>query len=314
MVSGMCGLGAPERTLAFAQPHDNHDTPVTLRNLREDLSCEKVTHRMSGTSVASRSAVAQPNMISLTSTSPVNPAIHQAFVLDEQARIRGTLARVAIFRDLAPSVLEDLGRRVSVRRVQGGDPILTQEQVGDALYIVMAGRVKVVMAGETGREVTLAVLRPADIFGEMALFDGRARSANVVAIDPVTVLALDREEVLRHLADHPQTALNLLGEMSRRLRKADETIAELALCDVQDRLIRRLVALAQEDGTELPEGALIRRRPTQQDLANMVGACRETISRTFNTLARRGLIVPRGRSLLVTRRLVSMSAAPAKAA
>jgi CRP-like cAMP-binding protein len=102
--------------------------------------------------------------------------------------------------------------------------------------------------------------------------------------------------------------------MSRRLRKADETIAELALCDVQDRLIRRLVALAREDGTESPEGAVIRRRPTQQDLANMVGACRETISRTFNLLARRGLIVPRGRSLLVTRRLVSMSVQPAKAA
>jgi len=130
----------------------------------------------------------------------------------------------------------------------------------------------------------------------------------------VTVLALDRTDMLRHLAAHPQTALNLLGEMSRRLRKADETIAELALCDVQDRLIRRLVALAREDGQELPEGALIRRRPTQQDLANMVGACRETISRTFNTLARRGLIVPRGRSLLVTRRLVSMSPTSAKAA
>ena len=102
--------------------------------------------------------------------------------------------------------------------------------------------------------------------------------------------------------------------MSRRLRKADETIAELALCDVQDRLIRRLVALAREDGMESPEGAVIRRRPTQQDLANMVGACRETISRTFNLLARRGLIVPRGRSLLVTRRLVSMSQPPANAA
>jgi CRP/FNR family cyclic AMP-dependent transcriptional regulator len=243
-----------------------------------------------------------------------SPPVHEAFILDEQARIRATLGRVAILRDVTPTILDDLSRRVSVRRAPGGDPILSQDEVGDALYIVMAGRLKVVMAGESGREITLAVLRPADIFGEMALFDGRARSANVVAIDPVTVLALAREDLLRLLASHPQTALNLLGEMSRRLRKADETIAELALCDVQDRLIRRLVALAREDGTESPEGAVIRRRPTQQDLANMVGACRETISRTFNLLARRGLIVPRGRSLLVTRRLVSMSLQPAKAA
>jgi CRP/FNR family transcriptional regulator, cyclic AMP receptor protein len=242
------------------------------------------------------------------------PAVNPAFVLDEQARIRATLARVAIFRDLVAATIDDLARRVSVLRVQGGDRILSQDETGEALFIVMAGRVKVVMSGESGREVTLAVLRPADIFGEMSLFDGRARSANVVAIDPATVLSITRDDILRHLGAHPQTALNLLGEMSRRLRKADETIAELALCDVQDRLIRRLVALAREDGMDLPEGALIRRRPTQQDLANMVGACRETISRTFNLLARRGLIVPRGRSLLLTRRLVLMGAQPARAA
>jgi CRP-like cAMP-binding protein len=244
---------------------------------------------------------------------PTKIASNPAFVLDEQARIRATLARVAIFRDLPVATIDDLGRRVSVRRVPGGEAIVTRDQVGDALYVVMAGRAKVVMTGESGREVTLAVLRSADIFGEMSLFDGKARSASVVAIDPVTVLSIGREDILRHLAHHPQTAFNLLAEMSRRLRKADETIAELALCDVQDRLIRRLISLAREDGMELPEGALIRRRPTQQDLANMVGACRETISRTFNLLARRGLIVPRGRSLLVTRRLVTM-ATPAQAA
>jgi CRP/FNR family cyclic AMP-dependent transcriptional regulator len=242
------------------------------------------------------------------------PSPNQAFLLDEQARIRATIARVAIFRELSAAVLDDVARRTTVRRIPGGEPIVTQEQSGDALYIILAGRAKVVLPGESGREVTLAVLRAADIFGEMSLFDGRSRSANVVAIDPVTVISIARDDVLRHLAQYPQTAFALLGEMSRRLRKADETIAELALCDVQDRLIRRLVALAREDGTSLPEGALIRRRPTQQDLANMVGACRETISRTFNMLARRGLIVPRGRSLLVTHRLVTMSAPAAKAA
>jgi len=248
--------------------------------------------------------------MSLATAAAPNPA----FVLDEQARIRATVARVAIFHELSGPVLDDLARRTTIRRVPGGEPIVTQEQAGDALYIMMAGRAKVVLPGESGREVTLAVLRTADIFGEMSLFDGRSRSANVVAIDPVTVIAIAKDDILRHLAQHPQTSFALLGEMSRRLRKADETIAELALCDVQDRLIRRLVALAREDGTSSPEGAVIRRRPTQQDLANMVGACRETISRTFNMLARRGLIVPRGRSLLVTNRLVSMSAPAARAA
>lgn len=234
---------------------------------------------------------------------PVN-SLQSVFEREEQARIRQTLGRVTIFRDLPAAAIDDIARRVTVKRVPGGAAMLTQDSAGDALYILMGGRVKIVMVGEQGREVTLAVLRPGDIFGEMALFDGHARSASVIAIEPATALALSREDLLRHMGAYPQTALGLLGEMSRRLRRADETIAELALCDVQDRLVRRLIFLAREDGQELPEGLVLRRRPTQQDLANMVGSCRETISRTFNQLARKGLIVPRGRSLVITRRLL----------
>src|SRR5215475_4127221 len=84
--------------------------------------------------------------------------------LDEQARIRATLGKVAIFKDLSPSIVDDISRRVTVRRSPGGTAILAQDTAGDALYIIMAGRVKVVMSGESGREVTLAVLRSADIF------------------------------------------------------------------------------------------------------------------------------------------------------
>jgi CRP-like cAMP-binding protein len=93
--------------------------------------------------------------------------------------------------------------------------------------------------------------------------------------------------------------------MARRLRRADDSIAQLALCDVNERLIRRLVSLAEEEGTESPEGVLVRRRPTQQELANMIGSCRETISRAFNQLARDGMIIPRGRSLVVTPALMA---------
>src|SRR4051812_39414950 len=232
---------------------------------------------------------------------------------DEQARVRATLAKVSIFADLSATVIDDLARRITIRRVLGGNPIVNQDEPGDALYVIMAGRVKIVVFGDSGREVTLSVLRPGDIFGEMSLFDGHTRSANVVAIDPTTVLALSREDLERHLAAQPQTAIRLLGEMARRLRRADETIAELALCDVSERLIKKLVGLAREEGGDSPEGLVIRRRPTQQDLANMVGSCRETISRTFNSLARKGLIVPRGRALIVTKRLVQMSE-PARAA
>jgi CRP-like cAMP-binding protein len=92
--------------------------------------------------------------------------------------------------------------------------------------------------------------------------------------------------------------------MADRLRRADDSIAQLALCDVNERLVHRLISLAREEGTEAPEGLVVRRRPTQQELANMIGSCRETISRAFNQLARDGMIIPRGRSLIVTRALI----------
>jgi CRP-like cAMP-binding protein len=164
--------------------------------------------------------------------------------------------------------------------------------------------VKVALFGENGRELTLSVLTPGDFFGEMSLIDGRARSANVVAIEDATVLALTRDAFRAHLAAHPSTAMNVIAELTARLRRADETIANLALHDVESRLVRTLERLAQKDGEQVEGGLLLRRRPTQQDLANMVGSCRETISRTFTSMIKRGLLVPRGRALVLTRALL----------
>ena len=228
---------------------------------------------------------------------------------DEAARIRATLARVDIFRDLPREAIEDLSRRVRLRRVLGGAPVFQQDDAGDALYIILAGRVKIVMTGGRGREVTLAVLRPTEIFGELALFDGSARSAAAVAIDPTTVLALTQSDLTGHLTAHPRTAMRLLGELSRRLRRANEAIAELALLDVHERLVRRLVKLARDDAEERPDGFVIRRKPTQSDLASMVGACRETVSRAVNQLVRRGLLENCGRSMVVKHEVFRMASA-----
>ena len=224
--------------------------------------------------------------------------------LEDPARIRATIARSPLFAALPLSAIEDLTQRVSLRRVGVHTTVISQDEQGDAMFVIMTGRVKVVIFGENGREVTLSILRPGDSFGEMSLFDGGARSANCIAVEPTTLLSLSREDLLRHLANHPRTSLNLLGEMAKRLRRADESIAQLALCDVNERLIHRLVSLAREEGMATQEGVLIRRRPTQQELANMIGSCRETISRAFNQLARDGLITPRGRALVVTDALI----------
>lgn len=223
---------------------------------------------------------------------------------EDPARIRATIARAPLFAALPISAIEDLTARISIRRVAVGSAVVTQDEPGDSMFIIMSGRIKVVMFGESGREVTLSLLRAGDSFGEMSLFDQGPRSAHCLAIEPTILLVLTRDELMRHIHAHPRTAINLVSEMARRLRRADETIAQLALCDVNERLIHRLVGLAREEGASGPDGLVVRRRPTQQELANMIGSCRETISRAFNQLARDGLIIPRGRSLVVTPALI----------
>ena len=224
-------------------------------------------------------------------------------------RYRPLVAQAAIFRGASPAAMDDLLRRMQVRTRPAGTLIVAQDEPGDAMFVLAQGRVKVALFGESGRELTLSELKPGDFFGEMALLDSRPRSANVVAIDDATVLALTRDAFTQHLKAHPQTALNMLAELTRRLRRADETIANLALHDVESRLTRTLERMAREEGEQTEHGLLIRRRPTQQDLANMVGSCRETISRTFTSMIRRGLLIPRGRALVLTRQLLDRQAA-----
>jgi CRP-like cAMP-binding protein len=226
---------------------------------------------------------------------------------EESTRMRTAIAQADLFSTVSVDAVEDLAERASLRRIPAHGTIVSQDEPGDAMFLIVSGRVKVGIFGENGREVTLSVLRQGQCFGEMSLFDGKERSANCIATEPTTLVVLHRQELLRHIARYPATALNLLGEMANRLRRADESIAQLALCDVNERLVHRLICLAEEEGTETPEGVLVRRRPTQQELANMIGSCRETISRAFNQLAREGLIIARGRSLVVTSALLAKS-------
>lgn len=226
---------------------------------------------------------------------------------EDPARIRATIARSPLFAALPINAIEDLASRIVVRKVAAGAAVVSQDEPGDSMFLIMGGRVKVVIFGESGREVTLSLLRPGETFGEMSVFDQGTRSAHCLAVEPTVLLVLTREDLLKHIQAHPRTGLNLLGELSRRLRRADQTIAQLALCDVNERLIHRLVGLAREEGASGPDGLLVRRRPTQQELANMIGSCRETISRAFNQLARDGLIIARGRSLVVTPALIERS-------
>ena len=214
------------------------------------------------------------------------------------------LRQMPIFSPLDPVTLRDVYRRMSVKRWYGGAIIVGQEEPGDALYVVVKGQAREVLFGENGREMTLANLGPGSFFGAMSLLDGKLRSSNVVAVDDVVLLVMRRDTFFASLEAYPQMALRMLAELSLKLRGANEIINNLALHDVSSRLMRTLVTLAEQSGELRDDGILIRRRPTQQELANMVGTCRETVSRALSSMSRRGLVVCRGRSLFLSRALV----------
>ncbi len=218
------------------------------------------------------------------------------------ARTRGLLRSVSIFADLDPAGVAALERLADVREYEADAVILGQEDPGDALYVLASGKVKVVLYGDSGREIILSIFKsPGDFFGEMSLLDDEPRSATVVAVEPSTLLVLSRAAFRDHIAARPGTAFRVLAELSRRLRRADAIIGNLALLDVYGRLAGKLRELAQAEGEETEDGILVRQRPTQAEIAATIGTSRETVSRALSELARRGYIAMVGKRLLVRR-------------
>lgn len=209
------------------------------------------------------------------------------------------LRQVGIFSDLSPESLKDLAVRMKGRQFAAGSVIVGQEDPGDAMYVVVEGRVKVVLYGDNGREIILSIFRADEIFGEMSLLDNQPRSASVIALEPTRVLLLERAAFARHLDTHPKTALAVLAELSQRLRQADRVIGNLALLDVYGRVARLLKDLAEQDGVAIEEGTLIPVRPTQQEIASMIGTSRETVSRALNDFAKRGLLSMSGKQIVL---------------
>jgi CRP-like cAMP-binding protein len=209
------------------------------------------------------------------------------------------LKRVSIFSDLDEASLTGLESLFKARTFEKDAVVVGQEDPGDSLYVLTEGRVKVVLYGPSGREVILSVFKPGEFFGEMSLLDNQPRSANVIAVEPSSMLVLDRASFARHLAQNPKTALNVLSEMSKRLRRADAIIGNLALLDVFGRVARFLRELAKTDGKEVAEGIEITRRPTQAEIAAMIGTSRETVSRALSEFQRRGFLDMTGKRIVL---------------
>ena len=195
------------------------------------------------------------------------------------------LKRVPLFNDLSEAELDRFAEVTREREYPRNSVILFEDDPGDALYIVSAGQVKVVLIGEDGREVILSVLGDGDFFGEMSLIDDEPRSAHVIAMKDSHLLVLRRDDFQAQLQQHPSVALKLLRVLVQRLRRADQKIGSLVLLDVNGRVAQLLLDLGEESG-----GPRITRKLTHHTIAQMIGSSRETVSRAMRELVERGLI------------------------
>ena len=205
------------------------------------------------------------------------------------------LQSVALFWDLSEEELGYISEKMIARHYEPGKFVFLEASEGEQCFFVVQGSVKVTRLSKDGREVILAMLNEGEFFGEMALLDGESRSANVIALEETEVLTLNREDFLVVLHDYPQIAIQLLKEMAHRLRKSDRQIASLSLSDAEKRIALCIIRFADDQGVIRRGQVSIPRVPIQQDIANMAGTSRETVSRVLKSLVKKRYMTRSGR-------------------
>ncbi len=190
-------------------------------------------------------------------------------------------------------------------QLERGDVLFREGDADNRLYVVSEGKIKLGQASSDGRENLLAVLGPGQMFGELSLFDRGPRSSTATAITPTTLLALARTDLLAWLTSRPEVAEGLLHQMARRLRRSNEAMADLVFSDVSGRVAKALLDLSTRFGRPEADGLRVSHDLTQEELAQLVGASRETVNKALADFAARGWIRLEARAvvLLDTERL-----------
>jgi CRP-like cAMP-binding protein len=209
---------------------------------------------------------------------------------------RGLLREVELFADLADDEIDSIARASANRRLQRGDVLFTEGDEPGELFVVIAGRVAIANKSIDGRESMMALMERGDLFGEMPLFDGLARSAEARALESSEVIAIPYDPVRDLYEERPQLLWRVVALLAGRLRTTDEALADSVFLDVTGRTAKRLLELAGErDEFALPI--------TQEELAGMVGASRERVNKAIASFVRLGWIEQADRRYRITNRV-----------
>jgi CRP/FNR family cyclic AMP-dependent transcriptional regulator len=205
------------------------------------------------------------------------------------------LKAVPLFVSFPEDQLRALTTLVSRRSAPRGTTIMAGGDATDSLYIVLSGRLKVMMSDSDGKEVILSILGPGEFFGEMGLIDDEPRSASVVSIEACELLAISKRDFKKCLVENNEMAMAVMRGLVRRLREADRKIGSLALLDVYGRVARLLLDMAENVNGE----KIVTKRLPKQDIAKMIGASREMVSRVMKDLQTGGYIEMRGSNIVL---------------
>jgi CRP/FNR family cyclic AMP-dependent transcriptional regulator len=211
------------------------------------------------------------------------------------------LRRVPLFSGLTEPQLENLASGSARRSYPKGRTIVAEGEPSQSMYILLAGRAKVQRSDSEGKEVILAVLSSGEFFGEMSLIDDAPRSASVITLEACEFMAVSKEAFKAMLVQSPEVTMAVMRGLVRRLREADKKIETLALLDVYGRVARVLLDFSELVGSE----RIVKNKLPRQEIAKMIGASREMVSRVMKGLEIDGYIVPMPEGKLVLREKLS---------
>ena len=205
------------------------------------------------------------------------------------------LKSVPLFASFPDEQLRMLVTVVTRRSAPRASVIMAAGDQIDSLYIVISGRLKVMMGDAEGKEVILSLIGPGEFFGEMGLIDDAPRSASVVTIEPCELLSISKRDFKKCLQENFEMSMAVMRGLVRRLREADRKIGSLALLDVYGRVARLLLDMSEEVNGQ----KVVAKRLPKQDIAKMIGASREMVSRVMKDLQMGGYIEMRGSTIVL---------------
>ncbi len=209
------------------------------------------------------------------------------------------IRKAPLFSGLDSSAADSLRTSMNLVKLRKGQSLFKEGDDGDHLYVVSSGKVKLGTKSVDGRENLLMILGPGDMFGELSLFDSGPRTATATAVTDSKLLALGQDKVIPWVREHPEVSLQLLARLASRLRRTNEVVGDLVFSDVPGRVAKALIDLGVKFGDKRTEGLFVNHDLTQEELAQLVGASRETVNKALADFAQRGWLRLEARSVMI---------------